>query len=697
MKRGTTEGSERFPTFGAGHCVMAKVESAHGFAHGSEISGSESNTPSGLVCPEISEVWALGERAAQPPFSFRQGVPVSRNLGESLCIQTGHAHSNSHPQGLAASQGSRLTKTGLCAKVLLGSIVCIRRRFAAGMINMFRIALCSLLCTVTLGIGATTLRVDGPGDGDGDTTDDFDTVRDALVSLGSQGHDGTPDRIDIAVDAISEPLGLKIFGVASPLWPDYSSLSDDLEIAGDADANGIRCVMDIATVEVVGAAIDIEPTDGQHISLHDLTVIPTHTSAELLDTWPLVVAGRQLTTGASVSLENVWTTASTTGNTSVDPFSDSPPGATVFYGGPAAAGNDSVDLTTLSVHASGCVFAHSLNNGLSIDQGVAGTLVNTQVLRNGERGIFLGWADHTTLDLTRFTCAHNGGHGISAVNVVDEDAVFALTLHPGCVFSDNGTAGIYLWSGWSELTGTMVLRILGTDEEPVLMCGNHASGLVCSRPQLLVPEARHLILCDNGGNGLSLGSEGLFTSSTLFEDCLIAHNCQIGSVSNVQIGPETLGGPSSLEFRHCTFHDVAPSVGPGAGYSQVSISSPSTENLSLHFTNCIFSGTEEEVAFDIRTGTNNVINLTNCAVVFEGPWALGGLTEGSSATLVQTDVINDCPAYLNTDTPPDDRSFDVGFESYRFAGPGGGPLSGWGDFVGGFEACSAVRLWDLYL
>ena len=58
----------------------------------------------------------------------------------------------------------------------------------------------SLLLSLAFSAGATTLYVDGPGDGDSDGTDDFDAISDALFALGEgDGNDAQPDEVRIMV------------------------------------------------------------------------------------------------------------------------------------------------------------------------------------------------------------------------------------------------------------------------------------------------------------------------------------------------------------------------------------------------------------------------------------------------------------------------------------------------------------------
>lgn len=77
-----------------------------------------------------------------------------------------------------------------------------------------------------------------------------------------------------------------------------------------------------------------------------------------------------------------------------------------------------------------------------------------------------------------------------------------------------------------------------------------------------------------------------------------------------------------------------------------------------------------------------MVTLNSSCVVLTGEHAVGELRPDAGGTLNFNSSIFIDPQYLNTDTPPDEDSFDVNSAFFGHAGPGGGPLSGWGDYVG---------------
>jgi hypothetical protein len=184
-------------------------------------------------------------------------------------------------------------------------------------------------------------------------------------------------------------------------------------------------------------------------------------------------------------------------------------------------------------------------------------------------------------------------------------------------------------------------------------------------------------------------------ASALIEDCLFARNSTLPPTDPSGYSPAyqvllTIDSPSpaSVEFRRCTFHDAVEIEGHIFGGFPVQageidlFSVQPAHNLALSLVDCILSGTVDEGAFMAAGVTNTSVHLDHCVVAMGGPYALGSLDPGGTETLTQDAVLFLDPVYVNVTVPPGPDSFDVRNSSLGTAGSDGGPLSGWGDFVG---------------
>lgn len=561
----------------------------------------------------------------------------------------------------------------------------------------------------TPGVMAYISYVDGPGDGDGDGSDDYDTIEDALMELGLLGFAHPVNEVHIMVDRLTEQPGLLFNGTLEMIDGHWPLWEDEIIVEGDGDGNGVGCVVDFYSpatlIQDRYAFIQILLDSGQSVTLRDLTVMPTYRGYDIAQDFMIVWKGEGVEgylTNADLTLERFTLTASNASNEPQDPDVDSGSLTSITDGF-----NDYVVLRmvpnpynampTLNLHD--CVFAHQ-QAGTVYFRVQAGHLnaTNTRITRCGfyasgvtyGSGIAFVANGGADISLDHVVMDHNWGNGLTVDNAINSGGHVVATVGPGCRFNENSKRGVFI-EDRPGFNGAIRVEIAGTAEEPVEMSGNGSRGCVINTPSGSSFTIDHAVITDNPLWGMYLIPEPALPGETnLISNTLIANNGAL-PIENGEINPainceiDTVGTASSsalVEFRNCTFHDVRFSGDGVADNTQISMGAYSSQGCEVVLTNCIISGSSEEVAFGLNGGEESVVTLNNSCVVLDGLDAVGALRTNAAGTLNFNSSIFIDPQYMNTVTPPDADSFDVNSAFLGHAGPGGDPLSGWGDYVG---------------
>ena len=97
---------------------------------------------------------------------------------------------------------------------------------------------------------------------------------------------------------------------------------------------------------------------------------------------------------------------------------------------------------------------------------------------------------------------------------------------------------------------------------------------------------------------------------------------------------------------------------------------------------CIICGSNssEDGCDDSPTGS---YDLDYCAIVLAGPNSLMASPGYTATQITETNCVYDDPYFVQTTNPFAADYFDVQNDDWAAAGPGGTPLSGGGDWIGG--------------
>jgi hypothetical protein len=430
--------------------------------------------------------------------------------------------------------------------------------------------------------------------------------------------------------------------------------------------------------------------DHQHFAVRDFDLRPAFRPEDDLGPIIFVTAGRFLETleDASARLENL----------RVQP---------AFGGTTTVADNAVVLLKQLRTDASvefamsGCEISGHRGLALEIDieRGTA-SIDHTRLADNGSYlwpyGDFGTGLDFSCVSDARLRLDHVASEGNRVVGVrckgpTDPDATLDLEVRPGCRFDDNGSTGFTVLNG----AGRTVPSFTGTPETPNTFSRNGDLGLAVAIDSSAEMHLQNAVMCNNGDVGLYISRSGSGPSAPiLVERCLFARNStdpnpsNLGtrSANNLALAVNS-SSPASFEFRRCTFHDAVNTEGLIFGglpvqAGEIDLFTHVVHNLHLELVDCILSGTVDEGALMAAGVTNTSVHLDHCVVTMGGPYALGSLDPGGTEDLTQDAVLHVDPVYVNVTVPPGADSFDVRNSSLATAGSDGGPLSGWGRYVG---------------
>jgi hypothetical protein len=542
--------------------------------------------------------------------------------------------------------------------------------------------LCVLCALCGVNVFATTLLVDGVGT----SPEHFATISEALQALGASGlgTDGASDEIAVTVNRLTEPVGFAINGGLVSAEA-YEPVRDSLVIEGDGDADGTPCLVDISADNGAFAPeerLSIHLADDQGVTLRHLTLILTDVGHDVGTDFLVIDEGDDSPLlNAALTLDHVRITSQGTAvndlgvGYEVVRARDNPPGSHVDY------------------TFTDCVISDHRTSAVDIvcDSATI-TMTDTIVSSNGlwlpaggsvGEGIFVAAHRDTAINLVRTWSVGNVGDGFSFSRAEQADNVVTVNIGPGCSFSGNRLRGIFgrnTFTGLRPVYGRSDFTLAGTEEDPAFASENGTIGISVGASQGSALRIRHAVVCGNASGGLLVQQSQVPVVPAVVSHCLFAHNGSGGGLGSVNVWvANSASDGAEFFFDHCTFHDVAypqnaTEINMGFSY-RITV---------INLAECIVSGTPDEGAFIVggQGGVSGEVNLTNCAVVFEGPYALGTLNTTGRGVINFHGVTFADPHYLNVHTPPDDSSFDVQSAIYGHAGPAGEPLSGWGDYVG---------------
>lgn len=575
------------------------------------------------------------------------------------------------------------------------------------------------LCCLTSLSMATTLIVDGPGDGDGDTIDQFDTIDAAINSLvsGLLHNDGLADTINITTDTLfqSEPVYLNAISPA----PGHT---DDLTINGDADDNGNACVITFSETMTLGNIVaspnqfcfGLDLDDNQNFTLNDVVIIPEYKGAGAQTTthggFGVDEAdGATAHTNCVVSLNNVIITASTAGNVPVDP--DSPPPAditrfaqTTTYGAILTWGSSPSGSLGLVMNLTDVTVAHAFQDGIWFymdSQTVSSNFVNMTRTRSMRHVAATAVADGigaTTaecLNVIMIDCefSHNSEHGIFGMaGGATAGRQLNLTIGPGTKLQNNGFRG--LSTGANQFT-----TIQGVEGNPVIIRNNGNRGVftgsgTAGRLSLI----EHAQIYNNNIYGFEFNEIDLQNGPPVFNKVLFARNGNFLAAAapfyaQFRVG-DTNASAATITFNDCTFHEVGSTLAvqtdTTTSHTHILHSFGGTDLVTYNFNRCVFSDEtiNDDVVAMFHLGDNNTINLNNCGIPTVGP---NRLHENPSQYVVQTgtatgttinltDNTNQDPNYLST-VIGDVHGFFVSGDSGSDYNNGGSNISGAGKFA----------------
>lgn len=522
--------------------------------------------------------------------------------------------------------------------------------------------------TVTVGAGA-----------------DYETLGEALVAL--TGSKSGPTTIDI-VSNTTETVHVE-FNSPDPII---------------VNGNDNVLVFTAGTI-AGGVASSIVNSDNSSVTINDVTLIPeydtaggeTNFGAAAMRIWDQGTA----TTESVVLMTNVTITGSTVGGVPVDPTAAAPADITrfVFGSSPIFAGGIRIDATTGG-------------NDNTVD------IVDSIVSHTASRAIYAAFKDGMKLTTERVQTSYNSGVGlrtfamtgdwdvIDCISTFNSDHGFALASLTGgstdaIVNIIGGSFSNNLGAGYGiDLASAATVTI-----DNVEIIGNANRGLRYSNSNGLVGASlTNTIIADNGSFGIDINEIDLansFQAPNSFDNLIIANNGSISATpSNISNGATFSAAPGSeptITISNVTFHN--PGGDQGDAFIARNFDHRFGSDQIWEFVDCIFSGNaaDDDVAFVVRGATdrNIAINVSNSAIVLEGPHALDAIEEdqGNPVVITETDVINADPIYLST-TAGDADFLDVDSQNYGAAGTGGAPLSGGANYAGGTSVSEWMLLND---
>lgn len=580
-----------------------------------------------------------------------------------------------------------------------------------------------------------TVIVDGVGDGEfggGNGIDNIDSIADALLLI--NGTDGIPDTIAIEAAALPNEPAFLVNGTAGVAGArNFTTVTDDVTINGQYDTPGTRAHVAIlgtiggtigAGFDLANASAGIELANGQNVNLQNLVITPQYVGSTILSQPALYVDEATNVTalgaGTGVSISNVLVTAVDNTNTPVTNLGSPTPANTTRYGGNATAPgvvaflSNELALVNDFVHSvADTTIAHSTTSGLYIgaDGGAGAGVVNinsSTFNRHNNFGVSVGTAENTTVNANLVTCSNNGSRGFDAVYAGQTvGAVNPINIGAGCDFSFNSLRGLSInTQGGATTAGRIRLTIAGTAAQPVLIrsCGNRpfrsevtGTGTPLDfAPQIVSID--HLWVLDGGVYGFELNEfdfqfpdnlpagPGPEDGPTISNSIFANNGGTLADGCNFRIA-DTNTNPGGIRFFDCTFHNPRDGASPAVYNPSVLVNAAVTTNLTIDFTECIFSGTTNtltDMGFEFRAGTANTVNFNYCALVQDGVDPTYNLDAGVYNDTAGGNTINELPVSPSLADTPNYQSVTTGdanflrvnTASYCTAGIAGGILSG---------------------
>jgi len=531
----------------------------------------------------------------------------------------------------------------------------------------------------------TVYVVDGPGDGDGNGTDDYDTIGDAVAAI--DVNDGQLDYIAVVVNRTTETAAIDL------------SSSDSITIAGDADGDGEPCLS-----VFTAAAPAILFTFNQHaagtaINVSDLYVAPAFAGAGVnyVDQTAFYVTDNgQPLVGNTVNFTNVVAGATTWFNEPVDARSYPPP----------------ADFTGFNHCSAPLMYA----NGFRVDGTEAGTsgYIITFTDCAASYGDYRGWymRNNEGSEIYMYNCvALDNYEGISTYGctadywlldncTADYNTYQGLRLRGAVPDIEIRNGGSYSHQDSSygiSCEGGFKMDFQGTASDPLYIVGNANRGFRINDGDTNVAtlNLEYAQITDSGYYGLEFYEADMASTNTI-SHCLFARNAGYRSVHFGDTNSQAVNGPSwGVHISDCTF------LGSG-DYNGIGSSWSGHQDVPYTLTDCVFAGLGAE-GIDLYNGTNLTYTVNNCGFATEGPEALANVYDdfGTGNVLTFNNCVYADPIFVGTATDPVDAdSFDVSNDEYAAASSTGGGLAGWADFVGGasvpyymtFDAATATDL-----
>lgn len=567
---------------------------------------------------------------------------------------------------------------------------------------MKRWLLAFLVVAVASGCWATTLKVDGPGDGDGDSVDDFDdialAITNGLVTPNLDG-DGAPDVINVVVDSLAMTNAINVNGNTTP------GHTDDITINGDADGNGTVCTITWTTptggVIISAVAWNLDLAPNQDVVIRDFRNIPVDqpvVAAATQNAGVLVVdeANGAANANATVLLERFSYTASTAGNVAVNPDAAAPADVTrwrdvsgnganlAFQSSPGGAGK--------TITMRDCTFAHGAQDQVwfYIDDGTVATMTRCRVLRGVAGSVIdgLGATDAGSLVLNLTDCefAFHDNHGVNGVDGIAAGRA-NVTVGPGCVFQNNA------FRGFEQTVPDGNISFAGSERKPVIVRNNGNRGIRFNNASAALGASSWLQVYSNSVYGIELPAIDLNLVSPSFTRCLFANNGDtLTPFAQFRVADANTAA-ATITFNDCTFHDVGRTAAVkndvATTHAHMLVANTATDLVTFNFNRCIFSDetNNDDFVFVTTAGDNNTMNFTNNGFPSVGPFRVGSTsgtldsTGGVGNVFNQTGTIASNPAYTTT-TVTNYRAFHVtGSSASGYNDAGGINVSGYGKFV----------------
>ncbi len=507
----------------------------------------------------------------------------------------------------------------------------------------------------------------GPGE-------DYETLSEAITGVMAMGAHNNGQPVEFVITAGFTDTAQASF---------RDGFIDDIIITGQTAGkqDGRPVIVFTGTVAYLNLPMD---NNGQTILIEDLIVIPEFDAAVATrGARPFSMGGDSVNLGNTITLRNLLFTASKAGNEPWDPHDDIPGAsgdtgdATRFgTGSPFLGfnqpGSDTVynfeNVIIAHYHHTGTVGAITVypNSGTMNVVG-CGFYRNArraiQVLDQSKGGFVINISD---------TVMEN--HGSSGIDVTGGVENLVMNIGPGTQILSTDSTGWHA-IGFRSQGGSLTIE--GTEENPVIITnagqpGASATGAGVffwdATNQAALPTIAHARISGSASEGVGFYagdlSGGMNISNVILYGNTVVHATRAGEIA-------ILGGnEGTVNITDVTLFDAA-----GVGYL---LNLDSANPLTVNVTDTIFAGEDNT----LQATANVTVNISNSALVEDGPHALDPNPLQGDGTYNLDDTIPYDPHFASTD-PEDEDFLDVQSEGYSDAGTGGEPLGGGANWVGG--------------